>query len=620
MEQRNPETRYRFVSALIDEWRERRLSPQHRLLLRFGAALVLIIALATSLSAWLSYRHTAERMRAAVGIGAESVLSNTANIAAAMLRDYDLAMLQQIKEAVGQDPQILFFELRRPDGKVFFEHGAPQPEMMEYSRSVETYGQQAAVLTLGYSPALLQGHLRDTLLHVALTLAVEALLILGLVLLLFRAEVMSSMQHEIAQRRRAESDRNFIQFVLDTIERKILLVNGAGRILLTNHKAQCVGRGRQVPADLADVALLPEGQSPPLGALVQETAASPEGSSLLHHYRLENDDATLYEITATRAGNYLDSAEPLVLLAVADISARRETFRKLRLFATLFENTSEAIMVTDQYGRIIELNRAFSRLTGYLEEDILGRQPPLFREDQKDSDVFTRMLEALLDNDAWNGTVWGRTKNDERVPFLTAVNTIRGEDGEVTNVVAILRDMTEIRSNEERLERLAYYDPLTGLANRLMFRRTLENEILRGTRQHLPCALMLIDLDRFKAVNDTLGHDAGDRLLVEIGRRMRACLRQEDLVGRLGGDEFVAVLINPGNPASIEVLAKRILAAVGAPVDVGRDAIAHVGASIGIALFPADGVTVEDLTKEADLAMYASKKAGRNTYRFSARA
>lgn len=620
MEQRDPETRHRFARTLIDEWRKRRLSPQHRLLLRFSVALVLIVAVVTSLSAWFSYRHTAERMRAAVGIGAESVLSNTANIAAAMLRDYDLAMLEQIKEAVAEDPQILFFELRQPDGKVFFEHGARQPAMMEYNRSVETYGRQAAVLTLGYSPALLQGHLRDSLLYVALTLAAEALLILGLVLLLFRAEVMSSMKREVGQRRRAERDRSFIQFVLDTIERKILLVNGAGRILLTNHKAARIGRGQQAPANLADVALLPDGKSPPLAALVQESAASPEGTTHLHHYRPEGDDETLFEVTATRAGNYLDSTEPLVLLAVADISARRETFRKLRLFATLFENTSEAIMVTDKYGRVIEMNRGFSRLTGYLEEDILGRQPPLFREDQKEPDIFARMIEALLDNDAWNGTVWGRTKNDERVPFLTAVNTIRGEDGEVTNVVAILRDMSDIRSNEERLERLAYYDPLTGLANRLMFRRTLENEIVRGTRHHLSCALMLIDLDRFKAVNDTLGHDAGDRLLVEIGRRMRTCLRQEDLVGRLGGDEFVAVLINPGSPASIEVLAKRILAAVAQPVDIGKGATAHVGASIGIALFPANGASVEELTKEADLAMYASKKAGRNTYQFARRA
>lgn len=589
---------------------------QREILLRFGVALILIVACVSSLSAWFSFRHAGDELEEAVSSGAKNILYSTAGVAQAMLKDYDMAMLAQLQEIIARDRNVLFLELRRPDGGTYFVHGQRGAEMLEFSSRIETYGKYAATLTLGYSLGPLRNHLRHSLIYAATTVVAEVLLIIGLILLLFRAELLTSMRLEVEKRRRAEGDQRFIQFVLDAMDQKIIVALADGRILMSNRRAVRLHPGETSFKNLSGVALSPDGGSPRLDQLVRDLACAEMGATRVHHYHFEGDSGTLMEVAATQAGIYLGSKEPLVVLTITDISARRETFRKLKLFSTLFENTSEAILITDKYARIVEVNQAYTQLTGYLAQDVLGKQPDLFREDQSDPGLFARLLDSLLQEGAWAGVLWYRTKSGEREPYLVSVNIIRNEDGAVVNMVAIMRDISEMRNNEERLEKIAFYDHLTGLANRLLFRRTLEREVLRDIRHNRHWALMLIDLDRFKSVNDTFGHDAGDRLLVEAARRLQECVRPEDMVARLGGDEFVVLLVDLGERRVIERIAARMVASLAEPVNVGAAEPARIGASIGIAIFPLDGVTEDELIREADAAMYEAKKAGRNGYRF----
>ncbi|MFO1338392.1 MAG: EAL domain-containing protein [Burkholderiaceae bacterium] len=300
---------------------------------------------------------------------------------------------------------------------------------------------------------------------------------------------------------------------------------------------------------------------------------------------------------------------------VRDMRERHQAQAQLQLAAAVFNGTQEGIIVTDARRRILAVNPAFSAISGYAPDELLGRDPSLQQSGRHDKAFYDGLWDALRRTDQWRGEIWNRRKNGEIYPAWENISRIRDASGEVTHYVAIQSDITPIKDAEARLRHLAHHDLLTGLPNRLLFANALQLSIARAARQRQRLALLFIDLDRFKYVNDSLGHAAGDQLLIEIGQRLKATVRAEDAVARLGGDEFTVVVEEAGSADSVAALARKIIEALSAPVTLAGREIA-VSASVGIALFPEDADNVDNLCKAADSAMYRAKEHGRGVCDF----
>ena len=300
---------------------------------------------------------------------------------------------------------------------------------------------------------------------------------------------------------------------------------------------------------------------------------------------------------------------------VKGLEAQQRAERGLRLAAKVFEHASEAIVITDVTGNIVDVNQAYTTITGFHKEEVLGKNPRISKSGRHDQAFYQQMWAAILDKGAWSGEIWDRKKSGAVYPKWLTINAVTDETGNTTHFVGIFSDISHVKLTEERLEQLAFYDPLTQLPNRMLFKDRVQHEIDRAQRQKKCGAVFFIDLDRFKHVNDTLGHAAGDKLLVEISHRITACVRTSDTVARLGGDEFTVILVNLDHGRDSESVARKIIESVSEPVDLDGHP-ANIGASIGIAIFPDDGDTYDTITKYADVAMYHAKESGRGTYQF----
>ena len=303
---------------------------------------------------------------------------------------------------------------------------------------------------------------------------------------------------------------------------------------------------------------------------------------------------------------------------VRDITERRRVQARLVEAAAVFESTNEGILVADANHRITAVNPAFTHISGFEAHELIGANPRLQQSGRHDAEFYRRFWDELETRGQWQGEVWNRRKNGEVYPVWENVSAIRDAQGRVTHYVAVLSDITSIKRTEERLEHLANHDALTGLPNRLLFANSLEQSMEYAKRHREKMALLFIDLDRFKVINDSMGHAAGDALLQEIGRRLRAAVRAEDVVTRFGGDEFTVALAELARPDEAATVARSIIKAIALPLDLGGREVV-VSGSIGIALYPDDGDSVDSLTRAADAAMYRAKQHGRNTFEFYTR-
>ncbi|MBF0261571.1 MAG: EAL domain-containing protein [Magnetococcales bacterium] len=301
---------------------------------------------------------------------------------------------------------------------------------------------------------------------------------------------------------------------------------------------------------------------------------------------------------------------------VNDITGRKRAEDSLILARRVFENAGEAILITDPQGRITDVNPAYERITGYSRAEVLGKSPNVTKSGRHDAEFYRGMWTQLLAAGNWEGEIWDRRKNGEIFPKWVSISAIRNATDELTHYMAIFMDITDQKAVEHKLERLAFYDALTGLPNRMFFHERLARDIVLAKRQKNNLAVMFIDLDRFKWVNDTLGHEAGDALLKEISQRLRACVRESDTVARMGGDEFTVILTSLSSTDHVSAVAQKIIASVREPVHLCGQNV-YVGASVGISMFPVDSSSMETLIKHADMAMYQAKEGGRNTFRFA---
>jgi diguanylate cyclase (GGDEF)-like protein/PAS domain S-box-containing protein len=308
--------------------------------------------------------------------------------------------------------------------------------------------------------------------------------------------------------------------------------------------------------------------------------------------------------------------EPLGTLGfVRDITERKRVETDLRIAATAFES-QEGMVVTDADTIILKINHSFTRMTGYTAEDAIGRKMNLLKSDVQDTAFYTAMWDSITSTGSWQGEIWNRRKEGEIYPVWESITAVKTEDGKVTHYVGTMIDITAHKAAEEQMRHIAYHDVLTDLPNRILLADRLQQALAQARRMNTKLALMYIDLDKFKPVNDNFGHDIGDRLLKEVASRLLTCIKREsDTVARLGGDEFVVLLSNYEHETDLVNLAENILNTLSEVFLIEKNQIT-ISSSIGIATYPAHGVDSISLMKNADMAMYQAKHAGRSCFKF----
>ncbi len=295
---------------------------------------------------------------------------------------------------------------------------------------------------------------------------------------------------------------------------------------------------------------------------------------------------------------------------------RARAFTNLRQSAAVFESTSEGVVITDLVPRIIQINRAYTDITGYTAAEAVGRNPSLISSGRQSAKFYAALWKSVRETGHWRGEIWNRRKSGEVYPQILTISTVCASDGRPVNYVGVLTDITLIKQSEERLERLAHYDSLTELPNRLMLQFRLEHALQTAARQQHLVAVLFIDVDRFKHVNDSLGHPAGDEVLRMVAQRMSTRLREGDTLGRLGGDEFLVILEDVTHPGEAATVAAAIMQLMREPISLGSDHEVYVSISVGISLYPGDAQSVTELIQHADSAMYLAKENGRNNFKY----
>lgn len=294
---------------------------------------------------------------------------------------------------------------------------------------------------------------------------------------------------------------------------------------------------------------------------------------------------------------------------ISDLTEQKKAENELRLAHTVFETSSEGMLVTDAENHIIMVNPAFTAITGYEREQAIGKDPSFLKSDRQDENFYRQMWKVLLRNNSWQGEIWNRRRTGEEYPQWLSVAVIRNRNRSIAHYVALFSDISDRKKAEEILRHQAMHDPLTRLPNRVMFDERLRGSLSRAKRLNSQVALLYLDLDNFKKINDSLGHLAGDRVLQMVADRLRDCLRLEDVVARIGGDEFSAILDDVDSVDDAVATAERIIVSLGEiDCSVGGE---RIRTSVGIALYPDHGTETEELLHHADNAMYTAKRMGK---------
>ena len=311
------------------------------------------------------------------------------------------------------------------------------------------------------------------------------------------------------------------------------------------------------------------------------------------------------------------SRELLTLFAelLVNVKQRQISDNKLQLAGNVFEHAREGIMVVDQDVKIQEVNQSFSRITGYSKEEALGMNPNMLQSGLMGNNFYKAMWSALRKYKYWEGEIWNRKKNGELYIQLSTITAIDNVEGDTIEYIALFSDITEIKGHEDQLQKMAHYDALTGLPNRVLFNDRLQLAIETAKHDQKKVALLFIDLDRFKEINDSFGHNAGDEILKTVSQRLKNIIGEKDTVSRLGGDEFSIIVEGVDKAEDVSILAKKILNVLSQEIMLDDNTL-YISTSIGISMFPGDGGSSQNLLKYADSAMYKAKDEGRNNFQY----
>ncbi|OHC64235.1 MAG: hypothetical protein A3H93_14175 [Rhodocyclales bacterium RIFCSPLOWO2_02_FULL_63_24] len=426
----------------------------------------------------------------------------------------------------------------------------------------------------------------------------------------------SEMERRVAERT-AELSRQlyFMEQLIEAIPGPVFYKDRQGRYLGCNQRyIDFLGKPRSAligatvhdiaPQDLADRYRAADEEllrNP--GSQVYETQVQPA--------RGERRDVMFQKATFADS----DGSVGGIIGVMFDITERKRMEERMQQAATVFDSSVEGIIITAPDESIIAVNRAFTEITGYSESEVLGRTPRILQSTRQDKSFYREMWDTIARSGRWQGELWNQRKDGSLFPESLTISAVKDAAGKVMHYVGVFSDITEIKRANDLLDHQAHHDHLTGLPNRLLLEDRLHGALLRAQREQMQLAVLFVDLDRFKNINDSLGHHVGDRVLCEVAKRFCALTRESDTVARLGGDEFLIIMEGIHDPATASRIADKILDDLRAnPVTLEQEFF--IGASLGISLFPQDGTDSATLIKNADAAMYRAKERGRNTYEF----
>lgn len=426
--------------------------------------------------------------------------------------------------------------------------------------------------------------------------------------------LMAGTHQDITERKEqalelANSEARFRSFFESNSSVMLLIEPVSGEIVDANQSADAYygyGAGKLKGRLISDLNTMP----PDKIAAARHRAATNEQNYFHFQHRLANGENREVEVYSTPIAS--SDGSPLLFSIVHDITDRVLAEQQLQLAARVFTYAREGIIITDDKGNIVDVNEAFSLITGYAHDEVIGRNPRLLSSGKHGPDFYATMWRSLKHSGHWYGEIWNRRKNGELFAELLTISTVLDANDSTRHFVGLFSDITTIKENERELKHIAHYDPLTGLANRLLLADRLRQAMLQEHRRGKQVAVAFLDLDGFKAVNDNHGHSTGDHLLVDLSKRMQAVLRDTDTLARLGGDEFVVVLSDLAERAQCEPLLARLLDAISRPARIDG-AVVSVSGSIGVTFYPQnEDIDADQLMRQADQAMYQAKLAGKN--------
>ena len=431
------------------------------------------------------------------------------------------------------------------------------------------------------------------------------------------ASLLHAVVRDISARKEAEqalfANRNLLQTLIESAGTVIYVFDTDGRLKLCNPQFETLcGRAREAMLGLRREAFLPLAIAGEHAANDQQVMLSGAQREFEEHMVLDGQPRVFLSIKRPLLENGVVTG---VVGISTDITERKAAEEALRLYANIFEQTNEAILVTDRDNCIVRVNPALEHITGYRFDELRGRNPSMLASGNTPGHVYHELWQALHTHGHWQGELWDRRKDGAVYPKWTNISVLRNAHGEITHYLGLFTDITERKHAEARIEHLAHHDKLTGLFNRHSLQERLGQALASAAYANTRLAVLFIDLDRFKIINDTLGHHIGDQLLVEVANRLRQVGHANDIVARLGGDEFVVVLASDESAREALPIACQMLAALGAPYLLDGNQL-HSTPSIGISVYPDDGDSVDALMKAADTAMYHAKAQGRNNVQF----
>ncbi|QLH50540.1 MAG: EAL domain-containing protein [Candidatus Accumulibacter cognatus] len=412
--------------------------------------------------------------------------------------------------------------------------------------------------------------------------------------------------------------QEFFRLIAESIGEHIAVLDLQGRRVYNSPSyRQFFGNARQLPGTDSFADVHPDDRER-VRRVFNETVQTGVGQEI--EYRLiRHDGSVRYMASVGKVIQDKDGQAVRVIVVAHDITDRKQAEQWERIAATAFES-QQGMFITDAAGVILRVNQAFTEITGYSAEECIGQTPKLLSSGRHDAAFYAAIRHSLERQGSWQGEIWNRRKNAEIFPEWLTISAVTDNEGRVTHYVSTLADISLRKAAQEEIQQLAFYDALTRLPNRRLLQDRLRTAMAASARSGRQGALLFIDLDNFKTLNDTLGHDMGDCLLQQVAKRLLACVRDRDTVARLGGDEFVVMLTGldrrPQEAATqSRIVGEKILAALNRPYDLAGSEY-HNTPSVGITLFGSQQDAVDELMKRADLAMYDAKATGRNTYRF----
>ena len=456
--------------------------------------------------------------------------------------------------------------------------------------------------------AIIAEERRQASLYRSVLLLSATLLLLGVI---FMAARYLESQRKAAQR------MVFLKSVTDTLSVGVIAVDNDDKIIFSNPcmkeilssvQGELIGTkfhtagfhvdadGKAIPASESDIFQIKQ-----------------HGEAVHNIYYLHSNDGRIIPTEVNVSPLKLGSGSGSVAV-FQDVTQRMEEEKDLRLAGAVFENSQQGIIVTDSTGTIIQVNPAYCTITGYEEKELIGENPRILNSGLQDKKFYFKMWRDLNKHGSWNGELYNRRKNGEHYVQWANIDAVRTDQGDIL-YIGIASDITELVDARERLSKLAYYDTLTKLPNRVLFHDRISQTIAQAKRDDTGFALILADLDDFKAVNDTMGHAIGDKLLIKVAERLQQATRESDTVARLGGDEFAVILTQADKPQQVATISSHILDSLSQPYKInGLEITSSV--SLGVTFWPIDGDSIDELLKNADVAMYRAKEYGRNNYQF----